>query len=70
MKLTHKAIARMAGYRIVEGCMEFPNSNLKLDYYHRWVDPETGQQGWPPHLNVEDAWKACCIQNELIEDDK
>ncbi len=62
MNLTHKAIARMAGYRVY-----FSDYGGRYPVNWRDVDDETniGEH----YINEEEAYKACCIENGLTNED-
>lgn len=62
MQLTHKAIARMAGYRI-------RGHPTKSSPYFYWQsrDFDLIVNSTRFYAEEEEAWKACCIENNLIE---
>ncbi len=69
MKLTHKAIARMAGYRVESGYESYPNLKLGFGVYWKWHDVHTGE--WSlPYNDEHAAWKGCCETNGLINDEE
>jgi hypothetical protein len=58
MKLTHKAIARMAGY------------NIQSPYFghYIWIDTQNCSViSYDTFDTEEAAWQACCIYNDLVE---
>ena len=71
MKLTYKAIARMAGYRITsEWRNDGPRYTLdNTKEMFKWYDIEDGSDSlvatWT--LTEQEAWEMCCIENKLIE---
>lgn len=72
MKLTHKAIARMAGYRV----RVVKNSNLGypqrlLPSKYDWISVIGYEEEISNNLydTEQEAWKACCIENGLIEEE-
>ena len=60
MKLTHRAIARMAGYIV-----EYSHQGY---YWTDKLDPNRND-GYDKYNNPEEAYKACCIDCGLIEED-
>jgi len=67
MKLTHKAIARMAGYRVESTYASFPNRRLPYGFYHYWTEGD--EKGTGRYECEQDAWITCCVENELIEEE-
>lgn len=70
LKLTHKAISRMSGYRITEeyhhvhGKMVVENFNKQ----YQWNDTDNDDTGIFWYDTEQEAWEACCVENELIEE--
>jgi len=58
MKLTYKAIARMAGYSVID-----------LGPHYIWVDKTGSDMDVSRHSSEEDAYKYCCLDNGLVEDE-
>ena len=68
MNLTHKAIARMAGYRVEMRNTAYPNMNLAWGDWYYWKNmDEDGNTGKGRYVTEDEAWQACCIENELVE---
>lgn len=71
MKLTYKAIARMAGYRVTSEWRNdgpyYAVGNVKEMF--KWHDVADGinHQGTTWATTEDAAWEMCCIENELIE---
>jgi hypothetical protein len=68
LKLSYKAIARMAGYRV-----EYTNGYFdRYDYIpgcFKWVDDGTVIDSYDKYTTEEEAYKACCIDNGLVGDE-
>ncbi len=59
MQLTHKAIARAAGYLVIDSERTFSP--------FKWLDKFGGEHGSDWHDTEEEAYKACCEQCGLID---
>lgn len=75
MKPTFKAIARAAGYRLVEEYRRISPLGTyhesEYRYQYRWYDPDPDVQYASPtlwHNSESDAWEDCCLYNKLVED--
>jgi len=73
MKLTHKAIARMAGYRVAEE-YKWNNSTRyspQMQWMYKWYDVAEGEESCVSAWfdTEQDAWYACCTDNNLIEEE-
>lgn len=56
MKLTYKAIARMAGYRV-----------HYMGTYYMWIDIVGRDTDVSRHKTEDEAYKYCCLDNLLVE---
>lgn len=73
MKLTHKAIARAAGYRVTHEYrpVDYNNTAGNWKHFYRWYDVEFGIDLGSSWLESEEAaYKDCCIWNGLVEDEE
>lgn len=69
MKLTHKAIARSAGYRVKSDYVAVGRYTLhKLMFAYHENSDEEDCSGFV-YDTEEAAYKACCEDNQLIEEE-
>lgn len=73
MNLTHKAIARMAGYRVKEEYKwnNSPRYNTHMQWLYKWYDVAEGEESCVSSWfdSEDEAWEACCVNNNLIEEE-
>ena len=67
MKMTFKAIARSAGYRVRESYGSPIGQPMGTYYFWEDADHDSSLRGyWLP--KEQDAWEDCCRYCQLVED--
>lgn len=69
MKMTEKAIARAAGYRVYDSYASYLNMNLDWNNWYYWKDLSgDGERGANRFLTEQEAYADCCKVNGLTHE--